>query len=495
MSVRRAQDERIEGTPDGNSAITEISDVPDTPAIGTATNVGTSRAYNNGAATVTITANATGGEPTSYTVTSTPGSFTGSGTSPVTVTGLASQTSYTFTAVATNSTGTSSATSASNQITATTVPQAPTIGTATAGNTSASVTFTAGATGGSAITGYTVTSSPGSITGTGSSSPITVSGLTNDTSYTFTVTATNANGTSTASSASNTATPTAPVIGLLGSWTSGTSAPVSLDTAAYWGWNRPDGTSPRVYQAGNSRDTMVYWNDGRGGSWSNGNHHPQGGLLGPSSKSYTGVSNRFYTFGADTGSQTSCYSTANGSTWRTENSNSYSAGWGVGTYFTNGGTNYLLSVGDYPSGTPASIATIASNGTVSFSSYTSYPIYKAAGNAQRLTSKAVVMGGYTSGLASTQTNVYSTTGGGSWVSETGLPSASGVPITFSLTGSNDSRIYFWNGTTLYSRGDTSGTWRTETTPSGSGLTGGWGTVDSSGTMYIQLSNGQYQLIS
>ena len=213
MSIRRAQDERIEGTPDGLNAVTEISDVPDAPTIASATNVGTSRGYNNGAATVTITANATGGTPTSYTVTSSPSGGTGSGTSPVTVTGLASQTSYTFTATATNSTGTGAASSASSSITATTVPQAPTIGTATAPtSTTASVPFTAGATGGSSVTVYTATSSPGSITGTNTASPITVSGLTASTAYTFTVTATNANGTSTASSASNSVTTPAPAV-------------------------------------------------------------------------------------------------------------------------------------------------------------------------------------------------------------------------------------------------------------------------------------------
>jgi len=90
------------------------------------------------------------------------------------------------------------------------VPDAPTIGTATGGDASASVTFTAPSNiGGGAITGYTVISSPGSITGTGTSSPITVSGLTNGTSYTFTVIATNAYGPSLPSSASNSVTPVA----------------------------------------------------------------------------------------------------------------------------------------------------------------------------------------------------------------------------------------------------------------------------------------------
>jgi hypothetical protein len=88
------------------------------------------------------------------------------------------------------------------------VPNAPTIGTATAGAGSASVTFTAPANvGGGAITSYTVISSPGSIIGTGASSPITVSGLTNGTAYTFTVVATNAYGSGPASAASNSVTP------------------------------------------------------------------------------------------------------------------------------------------------------------------------------------------------------------------------------------------------------------------------------------------------
>jgi len=88
------------------------------------------------------------------------------------------------------------------------VPNAPTIGTATGGNVSASVTFTAPSDiGGGAITGYTVVSTPSGITGTGASSPITVSGLTNGTAYTFKVFATNAYGPSPLSAASNSVTP------------------------------------------------------------------------------------------------------------------------------------------------------------------------------------------------------------------------------------------------------------------------------------------------
>jgi hypothetical protein len=90
------------------------------------------------------------------------------------------------------------------------VPDAPTIGTATISATTASVTYTAAATGG-AVTTFTATSTPGSITGTGSS-PITVSGLSSGTSYTFTVSATNSTGTNT-SAASNSVTATTPTFG------------------------------------------------------------------------------------------------------------------------------------------------------------------------------------------------------------------------------------------------------------------------------------------
>ena len=78
-------------------------------------------------------------------------------------------------------------------------------------NQQATVSFTTPADdGGSPITSYTVTSSPGAITMSGNASPITVTGLTNGTEYTFTVTATNAIGTGPASAPSNPVTPAAP---------------------------------------------------------------------------------------------------------------------------------------------------------------------------------------------------------------------------------------------------------------------------------------------
>ena len=87
---------------------------------------------------------------------------------------------------------------------------APTIGTATAGNASASVAFTGVSD--ATVTIYRATSTPGNITATGTTSPISVTGLTNGTSYTFTVAAGNGLGYGPESAASNSITPVAPEI-------------------------------------------------------------------------------------------------------------------------------------------------------------------------------------------------------------------------------------------------------------------------------------------
>jgi uncharacterized protein (TIGR02145 family) len=111
------------------------------------------------------------------------------------------------------------------------VADAPTIGTATAGDGQATVAFTAPSDDGeSTITSYTATSSPDGLTGTVSqavSGTITVTGLTNGTTYTFTVTATNAVGPSTASDASNSVTPNEIIDGT-------SSFPVTSATGEIW---------------------------------------------------------------------------------------------------------------------------------------------------------------------------------------------------------------------------------------------------------------------
>ena len=126
------------------------------------------------------------------------------------LTGLTNGMSYTFIVTTINTVGTGASSSTSNPVTPATVPGAPANVSSTAGNTQAMVSWSApSSTGGSTITAYTVTASPGGATASWSSGALaaTVTGLTNDTSYSFTVTATNAKGNSPASSPSNAVTP------------------------------------------------------------------------------------------------------------------------------------------------------------------------------------------------------------------------------------------------------------------------------------------------
>ena len=89
------------------------------------------------------------------------------------------------------------------------VPDVPTIGTATAGDTTASVTFTAAVTGGTP-TLYRAISTPDSIQGTNTASPISITGLTNGTAYTFTVRGENSTANGPYSSATTAVTPISP---------------------------------------------------------------------------------------------------------------------------------------------------------------------------------------------------------------------------------------------------------------------------------------------
>ena len=148
-----------------------------------------------------------------YTAVSSPGGVTGtSNGSSITVNGLTNGTSYTFSVYATNSAGNGSFSTASSAVTPFTVPNAPTGVSATPGNGTATVSFTAPLfNGGSVISLYTAVSTPDGVTGTSNGSSITVSGLTNGTSYTFSVYATNTAGNGSSSTASSAVTPVAPV--------------------------------------------------------------------------------------------------------------------------------------------------------------------------------------------------------------------------------------------------------------------------------------------
>ncbi|HEX7056714.1 MAG TPA: S-layer homology domain-containing protein, partial [Bacilli bacterium] len=125
--------------------------------------------------------------------------------------GLVNGTTYYFVVTAVNDGG-ESAHSKEAKATPSTVPAAPTQVTAVAGDGSAVISFIAPAdNGGSAITGYEVVSVPGQLTATGSGTTITVTGLSNGTTYVFTVRAINANGRGAESLPSNAVKPVSQV--------------------------------------------------------------------------------------------------------------------------------------------------------------------------------------------------------------------------------------------------------------------------------------------
>lgn len=159
-----------------------------------------------GKATVTFYPPSTdGGAPiTGYTVTSSPGGFTATGTAagtayPYIITGLTNGTPYTFSIVATNINGASISVK-TYEVTPANVPSAPTNVSVTVEDWETSVSFTAPAdNGGSPIIAYSVSATPVGATTvtttvTGTSSPITVTGLTSGTSYIFSVVAVNSIG-------------------------------------------------------------------------------------------------------------------------------------------------------------------------------------------------------------------------------------------------------------------------------------------------------------
>ena len=190
--------------------------VPAAPVIGTATDVGTARSWNDGSATLTFSpGGAWGTVADEYRATASPGGATSAwqSSSPFTFTGLTTNQAYTFSVVGKNELGTSSSSASSNSITITTVPDTPTINSVadTAAGGTVTINFSAPNNGGKTITNYKYSTdgtnyiefSPAQTT-----SPLTVTGLTSFQSYNFRIKAVNANGDSAASSQSASVTPT-----------------------------------------------------------------------------------------------------------------------------------------------------------------------------------------------------------------------------------------------------------------------------------------------
>ncbi|MDQ1686221.1 MAG: large repetitive protein, partial [Frankiaceae bacterium] len=187
-------------------------------------------------------------------------------TSPATsttVTGLTNGTTYKFRIAAINANGPSNFSAASNGVTPAAVPDAPMSATATRGNASVMVSWTAPSANGALITAYEVRYSTDSGTtwtsaGTGyGSSPVTVSGLSNGTSYVFDVAARNLVGQGAFSAASNAVVP-ATVPGVP---TSVTGSPADGQVSLIWtGPSSDGGVAITGYD--------VEWSGDNGTTWS-----------------------------------------------------------------------------------------------------------------------------------------------------------------------------------------------------------------------------------
>ena len=210
------------------------------PAIPTevvATNTGSARAFNNARTSLTFTQPGTAGVATSYLITAVP---VGGGTtvtttgsaSPIAITGLLSNTSYTYTVTANNSYG-QMVSATTSSILSTTIPQPPTITSIDIMTASLQINATAGATGGAATT-YSIVSSPATTTQTTGTFPYVFTGLTNGTSYTFTITATNSNG----SASPVTSSSASPVLAYAIGATGPAGGIVFYDAGSYLSWGR-----------------------------------------------------------------------------------------------------------------------------------------------------------------------------------------------------------------------------------------------------------------
>jgi hypothetical protein len=225
----------------GSIVISYTSGVPGAPTgvSGSPINAGVNLVWT---APATVGASAISGYTVQYAVSpysswTTAAMCTGTGTS-CSVTGLSNGTAYKFKVSATNTTGAGSYSSLSSEITPAGPPSAPTISSITGGDGSLEVAFTAGSST-LAITNYEYSLNGGTnwISASDSTTPITISGLTNGTTYSVIIRGVSASGSGTASSSASgtpSALPGAPTITAVTAGGDGTSLVVTF-VAGYAG--------------------------------------------------------------------------------------------------------------------------------------------------------------------------------------------------------------------------------------------------------------------
>jgi hypothetical protein len=184
--------------------------IPSNPINLTVEDQGSNRQFNNGQASISFTPSSSGGPVKEFTVISNPGNITATSTSsPIIITGLLSNISYTYRVKATNNFGESSLSNTSSATISTTVPNtmsAPNISNTTnisfGSSPSQTVSWSAPSNGGKAILDYTVSMVNGPSQTITSTSAV-FSNLIAGTQYSYRVTARNDNGSSSLSNQSS----------------------------------------------------------------------------------------------------------------------------------------------------------------------------------------------------------------------------------------------------------------------------------------------------
>lgn len=198
------------------SAVSVPSTVPEVPVINTLT-------YGDQSFSVAFTAPYSGGSAiTLYQYTIDGGSTyvdVSASANPFVVSGLTNGTAYTISMRAVNAVGNSAVSASAGPVVPKRVPDAPVISSAIYGNQSGTVSFEAtGSDGGSSITGYSYSVNGGADVAI-ASSPITLTGLTNGTTYTVSVKAINVVGSSAASTSASFVPKTVPSVPVISSAT------------------------------------------------------------------------------------------------------------------------------------------------------------------------------------------------------------------------------------------------------------------------------------